>query len=161
MKSILLTLLMFISICNTTFGQNNYTKFYNKYEHTKGVESFEISPFFLRFLLTKDDADIKMVLNKINKISFFISDSTTPEIKNELIKNLPKPIYQDLIEIKDGNSKVLFKIKTSEKKITELLMVVSDNKSLVVMCLKGKFSIKDAKSLANSININNTVNTRQ
>lgn len=124
MKHLLLTTVLFISICNMVSGQNSYNNFFNKYENAKGIESFEISPFFLKFLITKEDDDIKTLLGKINKISFLVSESTTTTIKNDLLKNLPSNIYHDLIEIKNGSSKVLFKIKTMKKKKSEMLMIV-------------------------------------
>ena len=58
------------------------------------------------------------------------------------------------MEIKDGSSTVRFMVYQQENYIRQILMTVQDGNELVIMAIKGKFTIDDAKKIAKSIDVN-------
>ncbi len=100
------------------------------------------------------DEKWKNAIDKLDDISFLIVNKDPERMKDELVKFLPNKSYKNMMEIKDGDTTVEFMIKGDDEYIDELLMITSDEKSLLVMCITGHLSYEEAKALSGSININ-------
>jgi hypothetical protein len=161
MKTLLIAILLQLIICSFTLGQSSYSQFFDKNKNTHGVESFTISTSLFRFFLDSDEQELKDLLNKLDEVSFFIADSTTPALASELEKTLPEKEYKELMVVKNGASTVRFKAKEKSDKVNEVVMIVTEPNSLVVMCIKCDITFKEAKALASSVNINQTVSFKQ
>jgi hypothetical protein len=142
-------------------GQSSYSQFFDKNKNIKGVESFTISTSLFRFFLDSDEQELKDMLKKLDEVSFLIADAASPTLAIELEKTLPEKEYKELMVIKDGSSTVRFKAKEKSDKVDEIVMIVTEPNSLVVMCIKCNITFKEARTLASSVNVNQTVSFKQ
>ncbi len=161
MRTLLTTLLLQLIICSFTMGQSSYSQFFDKNKNIKGVESFTISTSLFRFFLDSDEQELKDMLKKLDEVSFLIADAASPTLAIELEKTLPEKEYKELMVIKNGTSTVRFKAKEKSNKVDEVVMIVTEPNSLVVMCIKCNITFNEAKALASSVNVNQTVSFKQ
>ena len=161
MKTIISAIILCVIFGGLAFGQSSYHKFYSDHKDMQGVESFEMSSSLLHFLLKKEDKTTANALKRVGKVTFFVADSASPEMMDELRYSLPGNVYKDVMQIRDGKSTVCFKVRESERDIEEVLMTVTDTNSLVVMCISGSFSHNEVNNLIHSIDVDNTRNTYQ
>lgn len=147
--TILLTLQLF---CATgLFAWQDYDQFYNEHKNETGVLSFRIPTDLLKVFVDEDE-DLDGILNKVDQVSFFISDERAVELMKDLRANLSEGTYKDMIEMKDGGSTIRLKAKEAADGLEELIISVEDEDSLFVLCVKGVFSFEDARRFTKSIN---------
>ena len=105
----------------------------------------------------KDDKDLKDITGKLDKIRILSCDcksgtKATIDFYNEIIENLPKQDYEDLMVINDGHERVKFAIRKHGDKITELVMVVGGSDACVIS-LQGDIDLKQVAKLSKTMNI--------
>jgi hypothetical protein len=161
MKTILVTVLLQLALFAFAFGQSSYSRFFETNRNAVGVESFTISTSLFRFLLDSDEQELKDLLKKLDEVSFFISDNPTPFLISDLSTTLPEKEYKEFMVVKNGTSTVRFKAKEKSDKVDEVIMIVTEPNSLVVMCIKCNITFKEARALASSVNTNKKVSFRQ
>lgn len=166
MKSLIVLFLMTVfSSCVFTSMETNkdgYMKFFHSYKNTEGIISFSLSPAFVGFFIEKDgNEDLDEVIDKLDKINFFIVENADKKLLKDMKSNIPKSKYKDIMVIKEGSASVIFKIRESKDKADELVMMVKDNSDMVVMCITGSFTQDDAKILVKSINVDDAIKLRK
>ncbi len=149
-KLIILTLLHIILSGSFSYAQKDFQRFYNKHRSDAGVESFDLSTSLFRFLLKNQEADSHL-LNNINRVSMFKSESASPALRSSLYSHLPKRVYKDLMEIHTEQSGISFKIRETRDGIEELLLIADEGASLFVLSITGFLSFEEAAALAGSI----------
>ncbi len=166
MKNLLV--LFLIVVCSScVFSTRNlntdgYMEFYNSHKGGEGVVSFSIPAGLVGFVVRHNaEEDVDELVNKMQRVNFFIADDADKELVKDLKKSLSESKYKDIMQVKDGRSNVVFKIRESEENCDELLMMVQDEEDVFVMCICGGFTVYDAKKLAKSINIKEAVKTRE
>ncbi len=151
-KHIFLSILLIILSVSFSYAQKDFQGFYNKHRNDAGVESFDMSASLFRFLLKNQDSD-SHILNKISRVSLFMSESATPALKRSLHAHLSKNIYKDLIEIHTEHSGVSIKIRETREGIEELLFIADEDKSLFVLSITGFMTFEEAAALAGSVDL--------
>ncbi len=141
-------------------AKDGYTMFYNHYNDFDEVITFKLSGSFANMFIEGDDVESAEFMEKMEKISFLIADNVSKEMIVDLNKAMPAAKYKTMMEIKDGGSEVIFFAREDGTAITEILMTVVDDDSLVVMCIYGDFTEKDAKHIAKSINKDSAMKIR-
>ncbi len=156
MKNIIVIpiLLLIILSASISHAQKDFQGFYNKHRNDPGVESFELSTSLFRFLLKNHESDSN-ILNNINRVSLFMTESASPAIRNSLYGHLPKRIYKDLMEVQSEGSGITFKIRETRDGIEELLLIADEGASLFVLSITGFLSFEEAEALAGSVNVSN------
>ncbi|GEM_PF-6012036 len=163
MKKFLLILSINLIIGSTGYCRGDYNSFYQENRYNEDIINFEIPRWLFRLMLIADRQDNyedKKFLRKINNVSFFIAESSGLKYYNELTGSLSGRKYRTLVEIKDGPTNISFIAKGSRNAVNKILMIVYDIDDLVVMCIEGRFTNKDAESLIRSVNIDDAVNMR-
>jgi hypothetical protein len=161
MKTLLITLLIQLTICSFAVGQSGFSRFFDQHKNDQGVENFTISTSIFRFFLDSNEQELKDLLAKLDEISFFIANTSTPSLTNDFEKSLPEKEYKELMIVKNGTSTVRFKAKEKSDRVDEVVMVVTEPNSLVAMCIKCNITFAEAKKLASSINVNQTVSFKK
>jgi hypothetical protein len=151
MKKIIFMLFM-ISIAHLTFAQPKAVKqFYNKYKHLEGVEDFKLGGFMLRLASGfSDDEDAEKWLKKITNLRIMTIENGNPvsaQDYNDLIKNIKKEAFEDLMMVKEDGKKVQFLMREKDDKITDLLLLVSGDEEFTLLSLEGLLKFSDLNDL--------------
>lgn len=144
-------------IPNLSHGRDNhFLGFYDKYEGRNDFTSFSLSPDFLNSFISKDEKELRQFLKTIDHVKMLVYEGKPDSVKyfsNELKSTFQLGWYDDLLVVKDGKDNVNFKVRMNDKKINELIMVVSNQGSLVVFYMDGEIELSKVKQLSKSISI--------
>ncbi len=162
MKKILSILVVIILFSSTAISCNTdgYPVFYEKYKNENNVVSFRVPTGFIKFFLDKEDQDLKNILEKINDFRLFIADDSSKILLPTLKTYLPTNKYKDVMIINDSGNRVSFKALEKNSSISEIIMLVEEDNSFVVMSIDGNFSYDDMKKLVKSVNTDKVTNTK-
>ncbi len=161
MKKFNLILLFMLPIW--VFSQDSYLDdLFDKYSGQEGYTSVYITKYmfelFAEVSTDKEVKDFNDVTSKLNAIKILTTNDKAGKkqvanFKKEVIRSLPSKEYQDLMIVKDGKQDVTFKIRKNSGKITELLMLVSDETETVLIYLSGDINLKKISKLSKSMKV--------
>lgn len=158
--SILLVILLFSS-CASSKSHNDYSTFYKKYKHNKEVVNFGVPTGLLALFLNNDeDKELKQFLKNVDHCRFFIAEDPTQALVTTLNEYLPNTLYNDVMVIRNGKDKITFKARESDHVITEIIMIVEEGHSFVVMNIEGEFTLKEVKEFVKTVNVEKVVGTK-
>lgn len=165
MKHLILVLLLG-ALCVPTFGQKSYNvnQFYRKYSHEKGVMNFKLPGWLMRFggsigrqaMENKEDRDaLKKFMKKMKGMKMMVIEDENP-IPQEAVKSLlngvkTKSNFEDLIQVRSQGTYVNMMIQERGSKIRNLLMLVSEEDTFVLMSLKMKMKLEDLVEFINQM----------
>ena len=161
MKKVSLILLFMIPVL--AFSQKSpLNQLFDKYSGQEGYTSVHITKYMFQLFAEisndKEDKEFKDVTSKLSAIKILAlsddaSENQKKSFKSDLIKNLPKSVYKDLMIIKDGKKEVSFMIKEEGNKISELVMFVDENNESTLIYLDGDINLKNISKLSKSMKI--------
>lgn len=150
MKKILLicSLLVF---CSSIFAQQSVKKFYNKYKHEEDVTSVKVQGWMIKTVLAfVEDFEGEDIVKKVTKLRVLTMENenlVSTKDFNELVKDAKSESFEDLMTIRDGTMNVRFMIKENEKKIKNLLVLVSESDEFILISLECNLRWKDLKNI--------------
>lgn len=158
----LLIILIFV-IPNLVFGQKSQlNEFFDKYSGMEGYTSVHITNYMFE-LVAKIEADEDMEefknvtkgldFIKILKISDDGKSGDSEGFMNDLKSVLIKPLYKDLMVVKDGKETVTFKVLEVKKKIVELVMTVEGADEPVLIYMGGDIDLNNVSKMSKSFKI--------
>lgn len=150
MKSIFV--LFFTAMLTFCQAQNeSIERFYSKYTKLENVTEINISGNLLNLVATYSDENSEgKVLEKISKLRILaIDDQHIVETsdKKAMLSGLRKNHFEELMQIRDGKSRIDFMIREKGNKITNILMLVDDEDSFFLLSLEGNITWKDIEKL--------------
>ena len=150
MKNIII--MAFIAILpSLAFGQNkSIEKFYNKYKSQENVTDINLQGWVLELAASFSDDESEKVLEKISKLRVLIIEEgnlVNGSEYNQLVKEVKKDSFEELMQFKDGNEKVDIMLREKGKKITNVLLIARGNDGFIMLSLEGNLNWKDLKSL--------------
>lgn len=141
-------------------------KLFDKYAEKDGYTTVYITKYMFNMFKNtnetkgKEEDELNEVLGKLNSIKILAVDdpSFIPEgtnFYNEIMKELPREKYNELMVVKEKDSDVIFLAREEKGTIVELLLVaggssVSDN---VLISILGEIDLKNISKLSKSLNI--------
>ncbi len=137
-------------------SQGTLTQFFKKYNGKEEVTSFSLPAGLVSMLVDENDKEAKEALKHIQQMKVFIHEDGQkhPAVAKDLQDALPSDRYNDLMIINEGGDKVTFKIQEKNNVVSELVIVVEDQKeSLVVISIDGKIPLEDVKKLTKAIKL--------
>ena len=156
--SILIILIVFSS-CATSQKSTGYKDFYRANKNEENVVSFGLPKGVIAlFIDKKEDKELKEFFKNTDKLRFFIANDSTKVLYPELQKFLPEETYKDFMIINNGGNKVTFKVREGKNSIEEILMLVEDDSSFVVMSIEGEYTYKELSEFTKTVNVNKVVN---
>ncbi|NOZ34784.1 MAG: DUF4252 domain-containing protein [Chlorobi bacterium] len=162
MKHLTIAFFMLISIW-TTAQETQAVKFFNKYSGQKGYTSVYITKYmfdlFAKISNDTEDKEFHEITSKLNAIKILTLDSAlnaknSIKFNKELLQNLPKSIYKQLMIVKDGKQTVNFLINKKNDKISEFLMIVYGEGDPVLIMLEGDINLKNIAKLSKTMDVN-------
>lgn len=152
MKQLLLTLALIIS--PALKAETSITdQVFNQYAEQKGFTTINISTSIFS-MLAKNDQDAEL-LKKIDSIKILSVDDpakTKIDFRKDLINQLPRDQYKELMVIKEKNQEVIMLVKQSGQVITEFLMVVGGEDNALIK-IQGLFDTDTLRKLGQTANI--------
>lgn len=136
--------------------QNAADKFFEKYANEDGFTTISINRGLLNLVSElDDDMETKSLLKCIESVKVL---TTKYEINglnfyDEIVKNLPKDQYEELITVKDSDEQVKILIDEKNGIIHELLIVTGGKDENALIILKGNIELNKVSELSSSIDI--------
>ena len=147
-------------ISTQSFGRyDHFNSIYNKYKGQSGFISLSFSGSTLGSFLKDDkDQDVRKFLNSLNEIKLLIygdgNAASTAQYRTELKDCFKSEKYEDMMVVNDGGDKVEIKAVSQNGKISEMVLLITDKTSIVVIYLDGNIDMANAQKLAKHISKN-------
>ncbi|MDA3823434.1 MAG: DUF4252 domain-containing protein [Bacteroidales bacterium] len=159
MKKLLIVAVL-IALVGTLSAQSAVDKVFNKYAGKDGYTTVVINSFMFKFLSKietndPDYEDFKKATSGIESIRILAQDGGGSEgFGKELIKNLPRKEYEELMVVKEVDEEVVFLVKEKDGKISEFLLVVSGNDGNdALIVITGNIDLESISSLAGGLDL--------
>ena len=102
------------------------------------------------------DVDLRSIISKVESLLIITSEKRDMKEKmNAEFKALvdKNKSYEELMRVRNGKSNVTFNVRKKGDLISELIMLVSDEKDFVAIQLLGNFTLDDIQKLTKDMNI--------
>lgn len=157
-----IVIIVLFSSCAISGNQKGYHSFYKEHKKDKDVVSFGLPTGLAGlFLNNKEDKELKAFLKNVDDFRFFIAEDTSKVLMPILKEHLPENLYKDFMIIKDGGETVTFKVRENKGAITEIIMLVEEEKSFVVMSIEGEFTYDDMKNFVKSVDTSKLIDVEE
>jgi len=148
MKYIVIVLCVFC--VQLSFAQN---KLFDKYADMDNVTSVYISKAMFQMMPKVADVGLNManLAGKMEGLQLVTTEKKDmiPQMRKEFTQLVNKE-QQELMRVKDGNTRVTFYANMKNDLITELLMLADADSSFTVIQLLGNFTLKDIQEISNA-----------
>lgn len=165
-KIIITAAILFIAgLSSAKSADNPISQIFEKYSGKEGFTSVNITKdmFDLMGDLSKDTKDDKSIsevvggLDGIKILTYSPEKSKTSkkfDFYNEIIKNIPLSGYTSLMDVNEENTTVKFLIRKEAKgKISEFLMLVSEDDEGSLIWITGDLDMNKIKRLSKDMNL--------
>lgn len=142
--------------------KSSVEKVFDQYSGKEGYTSVHITQYmfelFAQIANDDEDKEFKEVTSDLTAIKILTLDSLTnvsrgQSFYQEISKLLTAPDYKDLMIVKDGGEEIKFIIKESNRKISELVMIIGGESDGVLISLLGDIDLKKITKLSKSMDI--------
>lgn len=136
--------------------------FYQKHKRKKGVRNVKLPGWVIwagtgiAHDIAKDE-DVKTALRfakKIKKLRFMLAEEENaipPEEIQSFVENIKAEDYEDLIFVKDGDTKVNMLIKDKNEKLKDMVFLVNTEEEFVFFSMKSNIKYEDVTNLVKSL----------
>ncbi len=133
-------------------------KIFEKYSGREGYTSVYISKYMFGLFsgMETKDKEIENILGKLTGIRILASEEKQSAGVNffaEIMKELPRDQYQELMVIKEKGQDFQFLIREKDGLITELLMVAGGESNNALISIQGNIDLNTISKLSRSMNI--------
>ena len=145
-KIILISLCLFCA--STGFSQN---KLFDKYADMDGVTSVYISKAMFQMMPKIENVGVNLMNMKGKIESLQLVTTEKPDLIAKMKKEFSQLVtnqHQELMRVKDGDSRVSFYSNMKDDKIKDLLMLIESEENFTAIMLVGNFTLKDIQEIA-------------
>jgi hypothetical protein len=158
MKSIYFLIFLIALPLVVSAQQSPADKIFEKYSGREGYTSVFISRHMFRLFsgMETKDKEIENILGNLTGIRILASEGKQPAGVNffrEIMRDLPKDQYQELMVIKEKGQDFQFLIREHEGTITELLMIAGGESNNALISIQGNIDLNTIAKLSRSMNI--------
>lgn len=144
---LLLTILFFLQSCFVSEKSLYNEEIKGNTTITKvNVPMFLVKPFIKKALLEDGESeDVINLIRKIKRVKVYTVENATEKMATNFSRQSFGSNLQELMSVnsKDSKIKIMSADTNSDKVIKDLLITVKDEKDLVYVKIKGKFSLDD------------------
>lgn len=157
-KNLILTICLLI--CCTISAQNSHiNQLFNKYENEDDVTVIILSKSLFKMIpgnINTGGVNIKDIVPKIESMKIITTEKKT--IKETMYSDFKKIInneksYEELMRIKDGKDAITFNVRKEGNDIRELIMLINEEDSFVVIQILGNFTIEDLEKITKDADV--------
>lgn len=162
MKNIIIisSVFLILSCQSNEDSELNYQDFYNNHKNDESVISFKMMPFLFKLFIDKRDEETNIALDQVKSVSFLINEKSDSHFVENLYKHLPDSRYKQLMKMNDEHTNIEFLTYDKGNLAEEIIMIVKEGNTCVVMFIKGSFDKENVENLSKNININDVVKYR-
>lgn len=151
-------LILFLCCTSLCFAQD---RLFEKYADMDNVTSVFISKKMFEMMpnIESGGLDLMNLKGKINNLQILTSEKQ--EIRDQMRKEFSGLIgksHEELMRVKDNNTKATFYIEQKGDQINEMIMLADTDSMYVIIRLAGKFTLQDIQNVANSFSKENEKN---
>lgn len=149
------TLIIVLSLPLVLFAQKNAAdKFFEKYADKDGFTTITVNRGLLNFISElDDDKESKQLLKCIETVKILTTKYELNGLNfyEEIVKNLPKNQYEELITVKDADKQVKILIDEKNGIIKELLVVTGGGDENALIIIRGNIELNKISDLSSSL----------
>ena len=151
-------LILFLCCTSLCFAQD---RLFEKYADMDNVTSVFISKKMFEMMpnIESGGLDLMNLKGKINNLQILTSEKR--EIRDQMRKEFSGLIgksHEELMRVKDNNTKATFYIEQKGDQINEMIMLADTESEYVIIRLTGKCTLQDIQNVANSFSKENEKN---
>jgi hypothetical protein len=164
MKHVAILLVMILAPLFAGAQSGPVDKLFDKYAGKDGYTTVYITKYMFSMFKNKENTgepdELNEVLGKLSSIKILAVDdpsfiSAGTNFYDEIMKELPREKYNELMVVKDKDSDVVFLAREEKGVIVELLLIaggssVSDN---VLISIQGEIDLENISKLSKGLNI--------
>ena len=145
-------LILFLCCTSLCFAQD---KLFEKYADMDNVTSVFISKKMFEMMpnIESGGLDLMNLKGKINNLQILTSEKR--EIRDQMRKEFSGLIgksHEELMRVKDNNTKATFYIEQKGDQINEMIMLADTDNSFNVIQLLGNFTLQDIQEITKEMN---------
>jgi hypothetical protein len=151
MKARYIILVIALFSAATCFGQN---KLFDKFSEMDNVTSVYISKAMFQMLPNIDAGGLNLgdMKGKIESLQILTTeDKSTAEKMRKDFSSLEKRDREELMRVRDGDTRATFFAIKDGDIITELFMLADSEDDFVVIQLLGRFTLQDIQNITNVV----------
>lgn len=157
MKRIFVIGLMLVAYLSAGAQMDAISKYFDKYIDDERFTMVYVSPKMFNLVSKLDvedmDADVKQLLNEIKGLRILTTDENPMAYYKEAMANFNVSEYERLMEVRDGDEKIHFLIKSGAgDRIEELLLLVGGSE-FVMLSFVGNIDLDKISKLASGMDI--------
>lgn len=146
-------LILFLCCTSLCFAQD---KLFDKYADMDNVTSVFISKKMFDMMPNIESGGLSLMnlKGKINNLQLLTTEKR--DVQDQMRKEFSGLIgksHEELMRVKDNNTKATFYIEQNGELINEMIMLADTDSNYVVIRLTGKFTLQDIQDVAKSISI--------
>jgi uncharacterized protein YjiK len=154
MKNLILLLLLAAPLA--LLAQNkNIESFYNKYMNQQNVTNINLEGWILNMASEYIDEDSgEAFLKDVSKLRIMVMEDgnlVKPDEYNGLISSLRSDNFEELMTVRDGETKVNLYAQQKDGIISNAVMMVNEPDEFVLLSLEGAIKLEDLQNLNFSI----------
>ena len=172
MKTLVLLFTFMTSMVITVSAQSLMDKLFERYSGKEGYTSVSISKEMFDMMAqvnitTSEKKDQKKLdemkdfVSKIESLRVISSgskegtpaDQRASALYREIMDNMPKNTYKQLMEVKEGEQLVTFYVKRTGAKVAELIVVAREKNETSLISLAGDIDLNKVSELTKGMNI--------
>jgi hypothetical protein len=156
-------IICFIGFTTAVFAQNkSIDRVFDKYAGQEGFTTVYISKYMFSMFAKLDDVEdeeleeVQQVFGKLNGIKILASEDGSPagiNFYDEIMKDLPRKEYEELMVVKDSESDVVFLAREEGGVIVELLLIVSGDDDNALIAITGEIDLNTIAKLGSAMDI--------
>jgi len=146
-----LLLIFIIFSSNLVFAQNkNIDKLFSKYSNTNGFSSVQLKDpgKTLPNMTKRNQKEIKELLDGVEHIKVLsmeddkVQKPTSEQFREEVMNLQPGEGFKEIFSVKDGGNALKMHIKDNNGSVSDLLMLVSEEKKVTLIWFNGKLDLE-------------------
>lgn len=131
-------------------------KVFQKYGDRDGFTVVTISKGLLKMAANMDDdRESQDFLGRVHQIKILATEDHKTEINlyDEVLSNLDKSEYEELLTAKTNGEEIIILAKKAGDVVEELILLVGGDDNNALVYISGKMNMKDLGRLSSSVNI--------
>lgn len=155
MKAIF-SILVALLVSNVGFGQSAIEKFFKDYQNNEDFMSVYIAPKMFQSIANTSKAEqdeFMDIVKDIRGLRILSTEKNAMQVYKESNKRLAGSGYEELMTMKDKDQYIRFVTKESNGKISELLLLVGEEKEFTMMSFVGTIDLNKISKLASKLNV--------
>jgi 23S rRNA pseudoU1915 N3-methylase RlmH len=152
MKNILIILLFAVLTPMTAPAQSSVNKFFSKHSSHEGAISVDVGGLLVKMVakIAATEHEAAKILADINRLQVLVLEDGNPISSKEIssfVSNLQNDNFEELMTVREGETRVNFFIREEKDRITNVVILVSEADTFVLLNLKGKIKFSDLQKL--------------